>query len=154
MLSIVTKNVITFTRLPYSTCSGYEIYAVETISGSEVTHLVEKIDNIKVPNLIKEKKMLEYNSLQKWTLPKDVLALATDSIDVYINNVQTNTNHYTYSPSLRILTIHSKLTANDLIEIEYNVDRIKLEYSSTGTTKYKVMPIFNESHKIGQHTIL
>lgn len=154
MLSIVTKTTVTFTRLSYSVCKGYEIYATETIGDEEVTHLVEIIDNPKVPNLIKERRQLEYNERQRWELARDTLALASDSIDLYVNNIQLNTNHYTYSQNIKILSIHSKISKNDLIEIEYNVDRVQREYPSTNEVKYKVIPIFNDSHKIGQHIVL
>lgn len=154
MLSIVTNTTVTFTRLSYNICSGYEIYAIEKVAGADVTHLVETIDNPKVPNLVPERATLDWNARQRWELPRDVLALASDSINVYLNNVQVNTNNYTFSSEFRTLLIHTKLGPNDLIEIEYNVDRIERHYPSVNNVRYKVIPIFNQSHKLGQHIVL
>ena len=154
MLSLVTKNILTFARLPYSICSGYKIYSIEVVDSVEVTHLIETVENNKAPNIILEKATLKCNPKKRWELSKHILALDSYSINVFINNIQISTNNYTYIPGINILSIHSNISANDLIEIEYNVDKMKVEYAAINNTSYKVVPIFNESHKIGQHTVL
>lgn len=154
MLNIVTENIITFSRLSDVMCTGYKIITRETVApGTIITH-EEIIDNPKAPNLIKERTELEYNSKQKWSLSDDIAATATDSLSVWVNNVLLNTNQYTYSPILKMLTIELELNYYDLIEVEYDVDRIEIKRNSMNPSTYEIIPILKESYKIGQHVVL
>ena len=155
MINIVTENIITFTRLPYSLCKGYRLIVTEIVNGSEVTHEEPgMIENPKVPTLVSERKELDYNYKKKWSLPSDAIISSSDDLKVWINNILVNTNSYTYSPNIKMLEIGIELSKDDLIEIEYNVDRISLKRNSMNETRYTIIPVFHNSHHIGQHTVL
>ena len=107
MLSLVNKNTLTWSRLPYAICSGYIVNAITMVDGVRTCVKLDDVDNPKVPNLITEKKTLKYNSYRKWELPKDVVAGGSDDIKVFINNVQITTNSYTYNPNIRLLYLNN-----------------------------------------------
>lgn len=154
MLSLVKENILTFTRLPYSICSGYRIITIENVKGNEVES-EEYIDNPKVPLMISERLELEYNPKRKWSLPNDATTTSTDSLKVWVNNVQLDIDSYIYSPNLKMLFIvNEDIHENDLIEVEYTVDRIEIRKTTQNDVRFKVYPVFNESHKIGQHTVI
>lgn len=156
MLSIVNTNSLTFTRLSYSICSGYIINAITIVDGVKTSIKIDEIVNPKMPNLIKEKQVLQYNDKRKWELPIDIIATASDSIKVYINNVQITTNAYTYSPNIKLLYLNetTNITANTLIEIEYDTDKVLYVCKTDIICDYEIVPIYNENYRIGQHTIL
>lgn len=153
MLSLVKESVLTFARLPYSICCGYKIITIENVNGKDVQS-EEYIDNPKVPLMVYERMELEYNDRHKWDLPKYATTTSTDSLKVWVNNIELDIDGYTYSSSLKMLTINQNINVNDLIEIEYAVDRIEIKRKSQNEINFKVYPIFNESHKIGQHSVI
>lgn len=153
MLSLVKENILTFTRLPYSICKGYKVITIEKVDGKEIES-EEYIENPKVPLIVAERKELEYNPKQRWSLPRYATTTSTDSLRVWINNIELETDGYVYSPNLRMLAINQQLTENDLIEIEYSVDRIQMIKKSQNEINFKIYPIFNECHRIGQHSVI
>jgi hypothetical protein len=156
MLSIVNNTSLTFKRLPYSMCSGYIINAITMVDGKRTAIKVDEISNPKVPNLVSERMTLKYNELRKWELPDEVVASASDGIKVYINNVQITTNSYTYSPNIKMLYFNksSNIDANTLIEIEYNTDKVLYVCKTDINSEFEVVPIYQETFRVGQHTIL
>lgn len=154
ILSAIIKNTITFTRVSNDACIGYKIIANEIINGVSKEYLLTEISNPKAPTPVKEKVDLVYNKDCKWNLPADILGTGSDSVKVWINNVEINTRQYTFSPKLKVIYIDCKLTPNDLIQVEYSVDRISYTHNTQNVCTYKVTPVFKNTHTIGQHTIL
>lgn len=154
ILNAITKNTITFTRISNDACIGYKIIAEEVINGEIKEYLLAEIQNPKAPMPVNERAELEYNQDCKWDLPKDVLGTGSDSVKVWVNNVEIDTGQYTFSPKLRVLYIDCKLAPNDLIQIEYSVDRISYTHNTQNVCTYKVTPVFKNTHTIGQHTVL
>lgn len=151
MLRLVNENVITFERLPYYLCEGYNL-KITYSDGIEETIYIE---NTKASNFIKEKQELEYNSGLLWALPDDICATSAADIKVYINSVEISTNYYNYNISSRMMSIDSlDVTPNDTIEVEFDVDKIQYVHNSDKTCEYYVYPIFKNNYKIGQHTKL
>lgn len=153
MLTLVKENIITFTRLPYSICKGYNLITIEDVNGNKVESR-EYIENPKVPLMVKERIELEYNPKLKWELPKYITTTSTDTLKVWINNVELDIESYTYSPTLKMLTINSDISKKDLIEVEYTVDRIEIRKNTQNDIQFKVYPVYNEGHKIGQHSVI
>lgn len=153
MLTLVKENIITFTRLPYSICKGYNVIITEDVNGKEVVSR-EYIENPKVPLIVKERVELEYNAKLKWELPRYITTTSSDTLKVWVNNVELDIKSYTYSPSLRMLSINSDISEKDLIEAEYTVDRIEIIKNTQNDIQIKVYPVYNESHKIGQHSVI
>ncbi len=151
MLKLVNENIITFERLPYYLCEGYNL-KITYGDGIEETIYIE---NTKSANYIKEKKELDYNEELLWTLPDDICAENAAEIKVYVNNVEISTNYYNYNISSRMMSIDGlNVTANDTIEVEFDADKIQYSHSSEKTCTYYVYPIFKNNYKIGQHTKL
>jgi hypothetical protein len=151
MLRLVNENVITFERLPYYLCEGYNL-KITYSDGIEETIYIQ---NTKASNFIKEKQELEYNSGLLWTLPDDICATSAADIKVYINSVEISTNYYNYNISSRMMSIDSlDVTPNDTIEVEFDVDKMQYVHNSDRTCEYYVYPIFKNNYKIGQHTKL
>lgn len=151
MLKLVKENVITFERLPYYLCEGYNL-EITYSDGIEETIYIE---NTKAANYIKERKELEYNVSLLWTLPDDIYAESAADIKVYINSVEISTNYYNYNISSRMMSIDSlNVIKNDVIEVEFDTDKMQYIHNSEKTCKYYVYPIFKNNYKIGQHTKL
>lgn len=151
MLKLVKENIITFERLPYYLCEGYNL-KITYSDGIEETIYIQ---NTKAANFIKERKELEYNSELLWILPADICAVSAADIKVYINNVQINTNYYNYNKLGRMISVDSiNITPNDIVEVEFDVDKIQYVHNSEKTCDYYVYPIFKNNYKIGQHTKL
>lgn len=155
MLSLVNKTTLTWSRLPYDICKGYTVNAITKVSGKVTSVKLDDVDNPKVPNLVAERQVLKFNTLRKWQLPADVVAGGSDDIKVYINNVQITTNSYTYNPNIRVLYLNDTGENNNtLIEIEYYTDKVLYVCKTNIICEYEVIPIYNESYRIGQHTVL
>ena len=151
MLKLVKENIITFERLSYYLCEGYNLKIIYDEGIEEIIY----IKNTKAANFIKEKKELQYNSELLWILPSNIYATSAADIKVYINNVELNTNYYDYNKASRMISIHEiDLTKNDVIEVEFDTDKIQYIHNSEKTCKYYVYPVFKNNYKIGQHTKL
>lgn len=151
MLKLVDENIITFERLPYYLCKGYNL----NITYSDGIEETIYIENTKSANYIREKKELEYNAELLWTLPADIYAENASEIKVYVNNVEINTNYYNYNISSRMMSIDVlNITANDIVEVEFDEDKMQYIHSSEKTCAYYIYPIFRNNYKIGQHTKL
>lgn len=151
MLKLVKENIITFERLSYYLCEGYNLKIIYDEGIEEIIY----IENTKAANFIKEKKELQYNSELLWILPSNICATSAVDIKVYINNVELNTNYYDYNKASRMISIHEiDLTKNDVIEVEFDTDKIQYIHNSEKTCKYYVYPVFKNNYKIGQHTKL
>lgn len=151
MLKLVKENIITFERLPYYLCEGYNLKIIYSDGIEEPIY----IKNTKAANFIKERKELQYNPELLWTLSSDICATSTADMKVYINNVRISTNYYNYNISSRMMSIDSlNITQNDIIEVEFDVDKMLYVHNSERTCKYYVYPIFKNNYKIGQHTKL
>lgn len=151
MIKLVEENIITFERLPYYLCEGYNLKITYSDGIEEIIY----IENTKVANFIKEKKELQYNAELLWILPSDICAISAADIKVYINNVEINTNYYNYNISSRMISIDAlDIIENDTIEVEFDVDKMQYIHNSEKTCEYYVYPIFKNNYKIGQHTKL
>lgn len=151
MLKLVKENIITFERLSYYLCEGYNLKIIYD-EGIEETIYIE---NTKASNFIKEKKELQYNSELLWILPSNICATSAADIKVYINNVELNTNYYDYNKASKMISINEvDVTKNDVIEVEFDTDKIQYIHNSEKTCKYYVYPVFKNNYKIGQHTKL
>lgn len=151
MLKLVKENIITFERLPYYLCEGYNLKITYSDDIEETIY----IQNTKAANFIKETKELEYNSELLWILPADICAASAADIKVYINNVQITTNYYNYNKLGRMISVDAiNITPNDVVEVEFDVDKIQYVHNSEKTCEYYVYPIFKNNYKIGQHTKL
>lgn len=151
---LVSRNTISFTRLPYNICTGYKIYAKEYVSGTITEYLLDTIQNLKTTAMTVERKTFQYNLYKEWQLPEDATASTSQEAKVYINNVELDTTMYTYNPTFKTLKIHCPITENDLIEAEYCVDRITYQHATPFPCEYKIVPIYRNSHTFGQHTLL
>ena len=151
MLKLVDENIITFERLPYYLCKGYNL----NITYSDGIEETIYIENTKAANFIKERKELQYNSELLWILSGDICATSAVDIKVYINTIEINTNYYNYNKSSRMMSIDTlDITPNDIIEVEFDVDKMQYVHNSEKTCEYYVYPIFKNNYKIGQHTKL
>lgn len=155
MLSLVNKTTLTWSRLPYDICSGYTVNAITVVDGKRTSIKLDDVDNPKVPNLVAERQVLKFNSLRKWVMPADIVAGSSDDIKVFINNVQITTNSYTYNPNIGVLYLNDTGENNNvLIEIEYYTDKVLYVCKTNIICEYEILPIYNESYRIGQHTVL
>lgn len=154
MINVVSENVISFRRISKEICDGYRIIVKENVDGVIKEYVLDEIENPKAPITVKEAVELEYNEELKWQLPDDVVATGSDSISVWLNHVQLTTVQYTLSAKHKLLYLHSQATPDDLIEVEYEVDRITYTHNTSNICEYSVVPIFKRTHSIGRHTVL
>lgn len=148
---IENEVTITFTRIPNIECIGYEIYSHDENEETLITY----IKNPRTNTNIFERKEYEYNEDLKFDLPDDVIAASSNDIKVYINNVEINISNYAYDDyKKRVEVYKDTVIENDLIEIEYKVDRIKYIHVTNKAFKYRVKPIYEKNFIIGQHSLL
>ena len=149
MLNLVVNNTITFNRIPYYLCSGYNIKITYNDNASEIVY----VENTQSSNPIKELQEFDYNVDLTWKLPSNVIATSATDIKVFINSVEIDTMYFNYNKLENLITIDGiDVTPNDIVKIEYNCDKILYEHNTTNLCSYKIYPIYKNNYKIGQHT--
>lgn len=153
-IKLTTKNTISFKRVNTSSCTHYEIYA--TCKGSEknVEFLLDTVENPKMQSPFRKSKVLDYNEAMIWEMNEEIIAKTSIDVNVYINELKLTTIQYTFNPKNRILNIHIKANPNDNIKIEYNVDRLSYVHNSDIECTYRIVPIFKDGYRLGEHSLL
>ena len=151
MLNLVIKNSITFDRMPYYLCAGYNIKITYNNKTSETIY----IENTPASNSVLEEKELEYNVDLTWKLPDNLIATNTNDIKVFINEIEIDTLYYNYNKASNLISIDNlDVTKNDIIKIQYECDKIIYEHNTHEKCKYEIFPVYRNNYKIGQHTKL
>lgn len=150
-MDLVIKNSITFDRIPYYLCKGYNLKI--TYDNGVIENLY--IDNFKASTNIEVEKEYDYNPDLTWKLPNNVVASNATDIKVFINGAQIEALYYNYNKLKNLITIDGlNITKNDLIKIVYMCDKIVYEHNTHCKCKYEIFPVFRNNYKIGQHTKL
>lgn len=151
MLNLVIKNTITFIRMPYYLCSGYNLKITYEDGTSEIIY----IENTQTPNEVIEEKEFDYNIDLTWKLPDYIVATSTEDIIVFINGTEISSIYYNYNKLGNLISIDNlDVTKNDIVKMQYKCDKIIYEHNTHKKCKYEVFPIYKNSYKLGQHTKL
>lgn len=153
-MNSVSENIISFKRLSHKFCSSYKIYVKEYLNDSIKEYILDEILNPKASLDIPERKFIKYNERQRWQLRDEINGINSDSVEVFINHNKLQTNNYTFNTKTKILTIILDLNKDDIIEVKYKLDIICYSHRSQNKCDYIIVPIFENSHLIGTHTIL
>lgn len=153
-MNSISENVITFKRLSHKSCYSYKIYVKEYFENSIKEYLLNEILNPKMSLDIIERKVLKHNEKQKWQLRDEVNGINTSSVSVFINHNELQPKDYTFNVKNKILIITLDLNEDDIIEVEYKLDIICYSHKSQNRCEYIIVPVFENSHLIGTHTIL
>jgi hypothetical protein len=153
-IQLTTKNTITFKRVDTKHCTSYKIYANYLEDGEMKEYLLDEIPNPKTSSPLPKVKYFEYNKRKMWTFNERVLARSTSDVVVYVNEVRLITSQYTFAPAIGILNIHIPLSEGDVIKVEYNVDGLKYVHNTTKRHEYRIVPVFNNEYKLGDHNLL
>lgn len=153
-IKLTTKNTISFKRLNTSSCTHYEIYATYKDDENNIEFLLDTIENPKMQNPFRKSKMLDYKESMLWEMEEEIMAKTSIDVNVYINEIKLTTMQYTFNPKNRILNIHIKAKSNDVIKIEYNVDRLSYVHNSDMECTYRIAPIFKGGYRLGEHSLL
>lgn len=153
-IKLTTKNTISFKRINTSSCTHYEIYATHKDGEDNIEFLLDTIKNPKMQSPFRKSKMLDYNDKMIWEMDEEVIAKTSIDLNVYINNLKLSAIQYTFNPKSRILNIHIKASSSDVIKIEYDVDRISYTHNSDSPCEYRIVPIFENGYRLGEHSLL
>lgn len=150
-IQITKQSTITFKRIDTKACTHYQIYA----RGENIPeYLLDTIENPKTPSPYNRIKFLEYNKNKIWEFDEKVMAKTSSDVAVYVNNIRLNTGQYTFSSSLSTLNIHINLKPKDSIKVEYKVDRLEYVHNTNKKHEYRVVPIFRNDYRLGDHSYL
>lgn len=153
-IKLATKNTITFKRVNTTSCTHYEIYATYKDDLNNIEFLLDTVKNPKIQSPFLKSKILDYNERMIWEIEEEVIAKTSIDVNVYINEIRLNTIQYTFNPKNKILNIHTKANPNDVIKFEYNVDRISYSHNSDIPCDYRIVPIFDNGYRLGEHSLL
>ena len=151
MLNLVIKNTITFDRIPYYLCAGYNVKITYNDNTSETIY----IKNTQTSNNVLEEKELEYNVDLTWRLPNNLIATSAADIKIFVNNTELDLLYYNYNKLDNLITIDNiNVTKNDIIKVQYQCDKIIYEHNTHEKCKYEIFPVYKNNYKIGQDTKL
>lgn len=153
-MNTVCENIISFKRLSHKYCHSYKIYVKEYFDDTYREYTLDEILNPKVSLEVPERKTIKYNENQKWQLRDEIAGMNSASINVFINHNKLHTKDYTFNIKNKILTIVLELNKDSLIEVEYNLDIIRYSHKTQNKCEYIIVPVFENSHLLGAHTIL
>lgn len=153
-MNSISENIISFKRLSYKYCRSYKIYIKEYIDDTCREYLLDEILNPKVSLEVSERETIKYNENQKWQLRDEITGMNSASINVFINHNKLKTKDYTFNTKNKILTIALKLNKDSIIEVEYNLDIMRYYHKTQNKCEYIIVPVFENSHLIGTHTLL
>lgn len=156
-LPVVKQNLLTFKRLKSLNVTGYKIVVKETLEdGSINKRLLETIPNPTVPQYVLHRYPLEYRRSQYWDLPEDVCYDSDHKVEVFINGVQLDGMHRTYSERLRRVSImlESPLKTSDLVEVTYYQDEITYTHTTPYRSEYFIEPVITYAYNVGNHNVL
>lgn len=160
LLPGVLRKNIKFKRLNNKHVKGYEIYGIfqDPSYGSGVREeLLDSFPNPDEPNTDLSSITLEYNENVTWELPSDLYTDRDHKFKIFINNVVLSTLYYQYNKYSRLLTIDSNLKViepTDIIRLDYYRDMISKTYMVQEDCSIRVKPIFAETYKYGNHSII